>query len=130
VEFQKLVPGAVAALRCRVQAVFAEDVSNGPSRRRSDSQLLEFADDASVAPAGILASHAEDQFSQVSCCPLAVSLDGRSAGGLAFANPAPQRVRVDDRRKLIERSAKFFGEPNLPALLFGDHGHSRRQFAP
>ncbi len=59
VDRDEFVPGAEAAIRTGIVAVAAENLLDRVARDGRDSELLELAEDASVAPAG-LARQLED----------------------------------------------------------------------
>src|SRR5262245_15581330 len=86
VHLQKLVPRLLAAMRSRIEAVLAHDVSHELPGDFLPRELAEFAQDARVTPAGILAGQLDDQFADVDA-PAPSSLAWLRAG-LRLANPA------------------------------------------
>jgi hypothetical protein len=93
---QERPPGRMAPLRRRLKARFEEYFPHR-GRRDSNPQTLEFADDTSISPVGVLAAEPQDQSTQrrLEWRPTGSPVRIRPAASDQLTVPAQQRLGRD-----------------------------------
>ena len=128
VALDELDPGALASLGPQVESVLAQDCLDGRLTDR-DAELLQFADDATEAPA-IFVRQAEDRSANVDrrlrTAPLAGLRFSRRAGGIRLEPASESSVR-NDADQLADLGSKRLTELEQLSFLGTRHVDSSGQ---
>ena len=115
----ELRPTAVAALRPRIETVILQETFDSCSRDIVDAELLEFAQDSTVAPPGGL-GHVQNELPDLFRLSGTATLAGLLSG-LTLAQPAGKGSRMDDGNDLLDLRA----EPHAELQQFGPFRRGR-----
>lgn len=115
----EFVPSTRSTVWTDIVSISFEYCFDRISRDRHDAEFPQFTEDSSVAPAVILREF-EDQFFDIRFSPASSSLlrfDFLLSRFVRLSNPLSQRIRMNDRTKMVECRTKTTTESNQPILF-------------
>ena len=108
VPLNEVVPSAAVTFRPGIETVLLEDAVDRCSGDIIDTELLEFPEDASIAPTGGL-GHIDNELADLFRLPRPTPLAGLHAG-LVFAEPSGESPGVDDGDDVLDLRSKPHAE--------------------